>query len=105
MHVLGALEDLRGRRPKGSFQKPAIGDTFLQRVGYGAWLLMNLLQHEMAVQALLSRIRTQRAFANLALNAVAFPIDDANRRTANLRDVTLLKKHKTACHRQQRRDV
>jgi hypothetical protein len=105
VNVVGALEDFGRGRAEGGFEKPAVGHTLLQRVRYCAWLLMNFLQHEVPVQALLRRIRAECTFANRALDAIAFPIDDADRRAANLRDVAFLEEHKAARDRKERRDV
>ena len=105
VHVLGALEYFGGRRPKGGLEKPAIGNSLLQRVRYSARLLINLLQHEVAVQALLGRVRIQCTLANRTLDAVAFAIDDSDPRAADLGDIALFEENKAARDGQQRRHV
>jgi len=56
MHRLGLFKDFGGCRPEGRFQQAAIGNPLLQRVGHGARLLVDLLEHEVAVRPLLNRI-------------------------------------------------
>jgi hypothetical protein len=56
LHRLDTLEDRRSGRSKCGFQQSAIGHALLQRIGHGARLLVNLLEHEVLVLALLSRV-------------------------------------------------
>jgi hypothetical protein len=59
---------------------------------------MNFFQHEVPVQALLCCISAQRAFADRALDGIAFTIDDADRLAANLRNVAFFKEYEAARH-------
>ena len=68
-------------------------------------MLVDLLQHEVAVLSFLRRRCGQLALADPAVDAVAVDVDDAHRSAANLCDVPLLEEHKAARHGQQRRDV
>ena len=106
VHGARALQNFRGRRTEGRFEQPSVGDPLLQRVGDGARLLVDLLQHEVPVRTLLGRIRRDFALAYLALARLS-PLRSMIRtaRAAHLGDVALFEEHETAGHRQQRRDV
>ena len=105
VHVLGALEDFRRGRAEGGLEQPAIGHALGQRVGDRARLLVDFLEHEVAVLALLGRIRRQLALAHRALGGVAVLVEHLDRGAANVGDVAFFEEHEAARHRQQRRDV
>src|SRR6185312_15448733 len=75
------------------------------RVRDGSRLLVNLLEHEVAVLSLLRRIGRQLALADRALDGVTVAIDDLNRRAANLGDIAFFEEHEPPRHGQQRRDI
>ena len=105
VHLFGGLEDGRRGRAEGLLEQPAIRDAFLERVRHGARLLVDLLQHEVAVLALLGSIGRQFALAYGALDVVALAIDDAHRGAAHFGHVTLFEEHESARDRQQRGHV
>ena len=70
-----------------------------------ARLLVDLLEHEVPVLALLGRIGRQLAFLDRSIGAVAFAIDHAHAVAPDLGDVALVEEHEAARHRQQRRDI
>ena len=90
MHRLDALEHRGRRRPEGGLEQPAVGDALLQRVGDRARLLVDLLEHEVPVLALLGGIGGQLALVDRTLGAVAVAIDDAHAAAPDLRDVALV---------------
>ena len=105
VHVLGALEDLGGGGAERGLQQPAVGHAFGQRVGHGARLLVDFLEHEVAVLALLGRIRRQLALADRALGGVAVLVEHLDRGAADVGDVAFFEEHEPAGHGQQRGDV
>ena len=76
VHVLGALENVRGGRPERRLEQAAVGDALLKRLRDGARLLVDLLEHEVPVLALLRGIRRQLALADRALDRVAVLVED-----------------------------
>ena len=99
------LKISRGGGTERGLQQPAIGHALGQRVGDGARLLVDFLEHEVAVLALLGRIGRQLALAHRALGGVAVLVEHLDRGAANVGDVAFFEEHEAAGHRQQRRDV
>ena len=56
VHVLRALQHLGGGRPERRLEQTSIRNPLLQRVGNGARLLVDLLQHVVAVLPLFGSI-------------------------------------------------
>jgi hypothetical protein len=69
------LKILGGRGAEGGLEQAAVGDALLQRVGDRARLLVDLLEHEVPVLALLGGIGRQLAVARRALDRVAVAIE------------------------------
>ena len=105
MHVLGAPEHIGRGRPEGSLEQAAVGDPFLQRVGDGARLLVDFLEHEVTVLALLGGIGREFAVAHRAVDRVAAAVEHADRLAFHLGDITFLEEHEAAGDGQQGRDV
>ena len=105
MHVFDPAEDFRGRRTKRRLEQTAIGDAFGQRVGDRARLLVDFLEHEVAVLPLLGGVGGQFALAHRALGAVAILVEHLDRGAADVGDVAFFQEHEAARHRQQRGDV
>ena len=57
MYGFGALENLGRGRPKRGLEQVSASDSLLECVGNGAGLLVDFLQHEVAILPLLRRIR------------------------------------------------
>ena len=99
------LKISRGGGAEGGLQQPAIGHALGQRVGDGARLLVDFLEHEVAVLAFLGRIGRQLALAHGTLGGVAVLVQHLDRGAVNVGDVAFFEEHETARHGQQRCDV
>ncbi len=95
---------VRGGSERG-VQQAAAGNALLERLGYRARLLVDLLEHEMPVLAALDRVGGQVAFPHGSRDFAARRLDDANRLAADFGDVALLEKQEPPRHGQQRGDV
>ncbi len=71
VHVLGAFEDLGRGRPERRLLQPSIGHAFCERVSHRPRLLMDFLEHEVTILALLGRVRRPLTLANRTLGSVA----------------------------------
>ena len=100
MHVFGALENSGRGRTECRFEQSAIGDALLQCVSQCARLLVNFLQHEMPVLALLGGISGQLTFANDALDGIAFAIQNLDGRPMHVGHVAFLEKNEAPRYRQ-----
>jgi hypothetical protein len=85
--------------------KTAVGHPLLQGLRNCARLLVDFLQHEVAVFALLGRIRRQLALGDRPLDRLAAGIPDLHTAQANVGDVPLFEEDETPGHWQQRRHV
>ena len=101
-----ALEHLGGRRAEGRLEQAAVGDALLQRVGDGARLLVDLLQHEVRGTGPSRRHPADSSLSRTGRSTV-LPSRSMTRtdRRADLGDVALFEEHEAARHRQQRRHV
>ena len=105
VHVLGAPEDLSGRRTERGLEQAPVRDALLQGVRDCAWLLVNFLEHEVAVLTFLRRICAQFTVAHGSLDAVAVLVDDPHGPAPDLGDVAFLQKHETTSHRKKGGDI
>ena len=91
--------------PNAASSRRPLATRSCQRVGDRARLLVDFLEHEVAVLALLGGVRGQLALAHRALDRVAVLVEDLDGRAADVGDVAFFEEHEAARHRQQRRDV
>ena len=99
------LKTSRGGGAERGLEQAAVGHALGQRVGDGARLLVDFLEHEVAVLALLRRIGGQLALAHRALGGVAVLVEHLDGRAADVGDVAFFEEHEAARDRQQRGDV
>src|SRR5262249_37728254 len=83
----------------------AAGDPLLQCVGHRTRLLVDLLEHVVAVRTLLGGIGREFALVRRPLHAAAVAIDHASFGARDLGHVALLEEHEASGDGQERRDV
>jgi hypothetical protein len=105
VHVLGALEDLRGGGSERLLEQAAVGDALRECVGDRARLLVDLLEHEVPVLALLGGIGGELALADRTVDGSAVLVEHLDGGAADVGDVAFLQEHEAARHGQQRGDV
>jgi hypothetical protein len=105
MHVAGAAEQLPGARAEGLGQYMLRADTPAQCGGQRLGLLEDLLEHEVAVLALLRRFRALRHVVDLALALVAVGAEQVHGLAADFCDIAFFHIDEALRHRQQSGDV
>ncbi len=92
--------------PNAASSRATVGRAFLQRVRERARLLMDFLEHEVAVQALLGAPRRKARFRCTA-RSIELPSlsSNANALALDLRDVAFFQEDEAAGDGQQRRHV
>src|SRR5690606_35317940 len=102
MHVLDFAEQLERARTERFGHDAAVDDAAVKRVGERAGLVVDFLQHEAPVRALLGRFGVPLRLVHVAPHDVAFCIEYANGLAADLGDVALLEIDEALRDRQQR---
>ena len=105
VHALHPIEDLSGAGAEGFLQHPPLIEAALQGVGDGAGLLVDLLEHVVAVGTAFHGIGGDLRNALRALYLPPARIEDQQTVAADGGHVALLQEHEALGHRQQRGDV
>jgi hypothetical protein len=100
-HAFDLTEYLFCGRPERRVQQLAPRDALFQRLRNSARLLVNLLEHEVAILSALHGVGGQFAFAYAARGGRARRIQDGDGFAANLRHVAFRQEHEAPRHRQQ----
>ena len=103
--MLDLTEHLHGGRTERGLEQPTVGDALAQGIGDGARLLVDLLEHEVRVLALVGGVGRELALVRLAYDGGTRPVDDAHGGATDLGDIAFLEEHEMARDGQQRRDV
>ena len=86
-------------------QQMAAGNPFGQRVGHSFGLLVDLLEHEVAVPSFVHGVCAELALFHWPVRFFSFAVEHLYRRAGNFGDITILEKYKAPCNRQQRGHV
>jgi len=105
MHGFRAPQNLGRNRAEGRLEQATVGDALLERLSDCAGLLVDLLQHVVAVLPFLRRLSGELAVAHSSIDRVVVAVLDPKRSAANLRHVPLLEKDEAAGHGQKRGNV
>jgi hypothetical protein len=105
LHRTHVVEDRRRFGTERLLEQASAADSSLEGVGQRARLLVDLLDHVVAVVATLDGIGSQLAGADLALDDAAGRVVDGHAIPAQIGDVALLEEHEALGHRQQRHHV
>ena len=101
LHRLDGFQQLLCTQPETVRQHPAAGDASFQGIGNGPGLLIDLLEHIVAIFTPFHRIHRQTGFLDRALHTLAVPVVDDDAETADLGDVPLFQEQELLRHRQQ----
>ena len=80
----------------------SVGNPLGQRVGDGLGLLMNLLEHVVAILPFIHGVRAELAFLHRPVRIVSFAVDNLYRCACDFGDIAVFEKHETTCFRQER---